>query len=144
MSDRKRIAIPVEEDAGLDSEVCPHFGHAPGFALVELEGTQITSCRVVANPMAENHQPGMLPGFVRSTGAQVLLAGGMGPRAVDLLQSFGIEVATGAEGRIRDVVTAYLSGGIRGISPCDHGHDAGGGCGEHVHHAHSHGHGRPE
>ncbi|HQK52442.1 MAG TPA: NifB/NifX family molybdenum-iron cluster-binding protein [Myxococcota bacterium] len=135
MNGRKVFALPVEGDEGLDSEVCQHFGHAAGFALVDVEGDRIASCRVVVNPMAQNHQPGMLPGFVRSTGANVLLAGGMGPRAVDLLQGYGIEVATGVEGRVRDVVTAYLAGRVAGITPCDHGHDAGGGCGGH-HHGH--------
>lgn len=143
MNGRKVIALPVEGNGGLDSEVCQHFGHAAGFALVEVEGTMIASCRVVANPMAEQHQPGMLPGFVRSTGANVLLAGGMGPRAVDLLQGYGIEVATGAEGLVRDVVAAYLAGNLGGITPCDHGHDAGGGCGGHEHHEHEHHDGRP-
>ncbi len=133
MSERRIIAIPVEDGAGLDAEVCQHFGHAAGFALVEVEAGRIIGCRVVENPMATNHQPGMLPGFVRGTGAHVLLAGGMGPRAVDLLQGFGIEVATGAEGRVRDAVGAYLQGRLGGIVPCDHGHDHGGGCGDHGH-----------
>jgi predicted Fe-Mo cluster-binding NifX family protein len=134
MSNRTIIALPVEDDAGLESDVCQHFGHAAGFALVEVDGAQIASCRVVRNPMAEDHQPGMLPGFVHSTGANVLLAGGMGPRAVDLLHGFGIDVATGAQGRVRDVVTAYLAGNLTGITPCDHSHDHGGGCGDHTRH----------
>ncbi len=134
MSGGTIIAIPVDEDAGLESEVCPHFGHAAAFALVEVEGGRITACRVVANPMADHHQPGVLPGFVRDTGANVLLAGGLGPRAVDLLHGFGIEVATGAEGCVRDAVTAFLAGDISGVTPCEHDHDHGGGCQEHGHH----------
>ncbi|MBP7127250.1 NifB/NifX family molybdenum-iron cluster-binding protein [Myxococcota bacterium] len=141
MSASRLIALPVEEERGLDSEICPHFGHAPAFALVEVEGDRIGTCSIVANPMAEQHQPGMLPRFVQSLGANVLLAGGMGPRAVDLLRHFGIEVATGAEGRVRDAVTAFLAGRLSGTSPCNHGHHAGGGCGGHGHHGHSERHG---
>ena len=126
MDKPRLIAVPVEEDLGLDSRVCPHFGHTPAFALVELDGDQVLSCRVVKNPMANNHQPGMLPGFVRSLGADVLLAGGMGPRAIELLESYGIEVATGADGSVRDCIEAYQAQGLRGAAPCDHGGDCGG------------------
>jgi len=133
MNEMKVIALPVESDDGLDSEVCQHFGHAAGFALVKVEAGRVLSCRIVSNPMAEQHQPGMLPGFIRSTGANVLLAGGMGPRAVDLLHGFGIEVATGAAGRVGDAVSAWLGGRLAGISPCDHSHDHGGNCGDHGH-----------
>jgi predicted Fe-Mo cluster-binding NifX family protein len=131
MSQEHLIALPIENDGGLDAPVSEHFGHAASFALVAVRGCEIVSCRVVPNPLAESHQPGLLPRFVRSTGAGVLLAGGMGPRAVDLLQSFGIRVATGASGRVRDAVTAYLEGRLDGISPCEHGHDHGGGCHDH-------------
>jgi predicted Fe-Mo cluster-binding NifX family protein len=127
MNQEQLIALPIEGDGGLDAQVSEHFGHAAAFALVATRDGEIVSCRIVPNPLAENHQPGMLPGFVRTTGANVLLSGGMGPRAVALLQSFGIQVATGASGRVRDAVQAYLNGGLQGITPCEHGHDHGDG-----------------
>lgn len=128
MNPEQLIALPIEGDGGLDAQVSEHFGHATAFALVATRDREIVSCRTVPNPMADHHQPGMLPGFVRTTGAGVLLAGGMGPRAVALLQSFGIQVGTGACGRVRDAVRTYLDGGLQDISPCDHGHDHGSGC----------------
>ncbi len=139
MNEEQLIALPVEGDGGLDAQVCEHFGHAAGFALVSTKGGEILSCRVVVNPMAEQHQPGMLPGFIRSTGANVLLAGGMGPRAVDLLQSFGIGVSTGASGLVRDAVAAYLKSGLQGVTPCEHGHDHDDAGHEHGHAGHEHG-----
>jgi predicted Fe-Mo cluster-binding NifX family protein len=49
-----------------------------------------------------------------------MIAGGMGPKAIDFFHQFGIDVVTGAQGRVRDVVEAYLRGEISGIIPCEH------------------------
>ena len=132
MSLDKLIAMPVETDRGLDSEVAHHFGHAPAFALVKVKNGEIDSCEVIPNPMADNHQPDQLPKFVRNTGANVMLSGGMGARAVELFKSFDIEVATGVSGPVSKVVADYLNGNISGTAPCSeggHGH----GCGGHKH-----------
>ena len=53
----------------------------------------------------------------------------MGPRAVQLFNSHGIEVATGAVGRVGSVLAAYLRGELRGIVPCQHDHPES--CGGH-------------
>jgi predicted Fe-Mo cluster-binding NifX family protein len=84
-----------------------------------------------------NHQPGQMPMFIRDLGANVILAGGMGPRAIDMFHGFGIEVATGAVGNIGKVLDAYLRGEVKGIVACEHDHpDSCGGhhdndCGNH-------------
>jgi predicted Fe-Mo cluster-binding NifX family protein len=53
----------------------------------------------------------------------------MGPKAVDLFQSYGIEVATGALGKVGGALDAYLSGDLQGIVPCAHDHQDS--CGKH-------------
>jgi predicted Fe-Mo cluster-binding NifX family protein len=53
-----------------------------------------------------------------------MIAGGMGPRAIDFFNQFGIDVATGVQGKVKDVVEAYLRGEIQGIVACEHhGHE---------------------
>lgn len=78
--------------------------------------------KVEPNPFYGNHQPGQMPAFIRDLGANVILAGGMGPRAIDLFMNYEIEVATGAVGNVRNVLNAYLRGNIKGIVPCAHDH----------------------
>jgi len=46
----------------------------------------------------------------------------MGARAIEFFTGFGIDVATGVQGKVRDVVEAYLKGQIQGVVACDH-HD---------------------
>jgi len=121
-----RIAVSADNKNGLDSIVSPHFGRCPYFILVDLEGQQVTGVREVDNPYSGNHQPGQVPALISSLGANVMLTGGMGGRAILFFQQYGIEGVTGACGTVRQSLEAYLSGQLWGAAPCresrEHGH----------------------
>jgi predicted Fe-Mo cluster-binding NifX family protein len=119
---KRTIAIAAEDSQGLAAEVSHHFGRCPYYVLVETEGNKCINARVTRNPFFGNHQPGQMPKYIHDIGANVILAGGMGPRAVDLFHQYGIEVATGAVGKIGRVLNAFLRGDIKGIVPCRHDH----------------------
>ncbi len=102
-----RIAIPAEDDRGLESNVSGHFGRAKYFVFVDIEDNEIKDHKVVEVPF-EEHGPGDLPGFVKEHGGEVVLAYGMGQRAVGFFNQLGIQVVTGAYGPIKDVVKAFI------------------------------------
>ncbi len=122
-----RIAISVDDSNGLSSVCSPHFGRCPYFALVDVEGCDAQAIEMVPNPYYPNHEPGQVPGFVHSHGAQVMLTGGMGGRAIAFFQQYGIEPVTGATGTVRHALEAYLGGSLSGAASCresvEHGHD---------------------
>lgn len=122
----KRIAVSVTNDAGLDALVSPHFGRCPYFTVVDVEGRTVLQVEVVANPYYASHQPGQVPGFIHNLGAQVMLSGGMGGRALDYFQRLGIEPVTGATGTAREALVRYLGGELDGATACaesaEHGH----------------------
>jgi predicted Fe-Mo cluster-binding NifX family protein len=125
------IAIASDNDLGLKGSVSAHFGRCPYYTLVETDGQQVVTHRVEKNPHFGNHRPGQMPRFIGSLGAHVILAGGMGPKAVDLFHGLGIDVATGVAGEVREAVEAYLQGKLRGVVPCKHDHpDSCGGHGD--------------
>jgi predicted Fe-Mo cluster-binding NifX family protein len=124
------IAVPSEADTGLQSPVFPHFGRCPYFTLVEVEAGEIKKASAIQNPYFGNHSPGKVPAFINKQGANVMLAGGMGRRAVQFFEEFGIEAVTGACNTVGESVLAYLNGQIAGNAPCaesvshhDHHHD---------------------
>ncbi len=129
MANSKIIAIAALDDRGLDGEVSGHFGRCPHYVMVEVvDGVQGT-VKVIDNPYFDAHQPGVMPQFLQQQGANVILAGGMGPRAINLFHGFGIEVATGVIGNVGKVLAAYLRGDVTGIVPCAHDHPES--CGDH-------------
>ncbi|WP_297438092.1 NifB/NifX family molybdenum-iron cluster-binding protein [Thermococcus sp.] len=102
-----RIAIPTEDDRGLESRVSGHFGRARYFVFVDVEDNEIKGVEVVEVPFKE-HGPGDLPDFIKEHGGKVVLAYGMGGKAVGYFRESGVEVITGAHGKVRDVVEAFI------------------------------------
>lgn len=125
MSEERIIVVAAEDALGFDGEVSAHFGRCPFFLLAEANGTRATVSEVVPNPFRGAHQPGAVPRFVRDMGADVIIAGGMGPGAIEAFHGFGIDVATGATGTVTTVLGAYLRGEHRGVSTCVHHHGDG-------------------
>jgi predicted Fe-Mo cluster-binding NifX family protein len=121
-----RIAISIEDNNGLESTVAHHFGRCPYFALVDVNGKEVEALNIIVNPFYAGHEPGQVPGFIHSQKADVMLSGGMGGRAIQFFQQFGIKTATGAAGAVRTALEGYLGGELSGAAPCkesvEHGH----------------------
>jgi predicted Fe-Mo cluster-binding NifX family protein len=116
-----KIAIPLV--AGRLSE---HFGHCEQFALIEADPASkqvLNQTRVVPPP----HEPGLLPRWLHQQGVQVIIAGGMGRRALDLFAQNGIAVHAGTTGATpEELAQAWLSGALGDATPtCGHGGGGG-------------------
>ena len=129
------IAISAETNNGLESVVSHHFGRCPYFVLVNVEDQEVQDVQVIDNPYYEHHQPGMVPGFIHSQGAEVMISGGMGRRAIGFFEQLGIQTATGGSGTVSVALESYLSGELMGAEPCrdggrhgDERHRGHGGC----------------
>jgi predicted Fe-Mo cluster-binding NifX family protein len=113
-----RIAVSADTKQGLDSVVSPHFGRCPHYILVDVEGHEVADVQEVDSPFYGHHQPGQVPGFIHNLGADVMLAGGMGYRAISFFEQLGIEGVTGAYGTVRHSVERYLGGQLKGAAAC--------------------------
>jgi ATP-binding protein involved in chromosome partitioning len=111
---RRRIALPLDGET-----VSSHFGHSPEFAVFDVVKGKIAGNTTMTPPP---HSPGAIPAWLRENGVDVVISGGMGHRAVNMLESSGIEVVTGAPpGPPEGLVKAYLAGTLKtGENVCDH------------------------
>ena len=111
-----RIAIPLA-----DGRLSMHFGHCERFALIDVDpiGKKILKREDIEAPP---HQPGLLPGWLAERGAKMIIAGGMGQRALALFSEQGIQVVVGAQGDTPDrLVAAFIAGELKaGENVCDH------------------------
>ena len=125
-----RIVVSSDTDRKLDSSVSHHFGRCPFFTIVDFVGDRITSVESTENPYFNAHSPGQVPSFIRSLEADVMLAGGMGRRAISIFESFGISCSSGAAGSVKSAVENYIAGSLPGASPCresiEHSHGESG------------------
>ncbi len=102
------MKIAISTDSG---NVCAHFGRAPEFTFITIENNQVIEKEVLQNP---GHSVGSIPQFVTQQGAKYMIAGGMGRRAEDFFNQYGIEVIVGVTGKIDDVIKKILDGTLEG------------------------------
>ncbi|MBW1895705.1 MAG: NifB/NifX family molybdenum-iron cluster-binding protein [Deltaproteobacteria bacterium] len=109
-----KIAIPLAE-----GRLTAHFGHAAEFAIVHVEEQEIKKKELLDPPP---HEPGLLPKWLGELGVDVIIAGGMGQRALSLFGENGIKVMTGAPSLSpEELVAQYLSNAlVTGQNVCDH------------------------
>jgi len=115
---KMRIAISSEENKGLESKVSHHFGRCPFFVLVEVAGEEFSNVDVIANPYFAHHSPGQVPGFISEQKVDLMISGGMGRRAIDFFQQFGVQTATGASGSVEQTLRRFLAGELPSAQPC--------------------------
>ena len=111
-----RIAVPVEQ-----GQMCMHFGHCEQFALldVDMEKSSIEKVEYLNPPP---HEPGVLPRWISEQGTDVVIAGGIGVKAQNYFQEYGVEIISGApSGTPEDLVKQYMEGSlIIGANACSH------------------------
>ncbi|MCD4750769.1 MAG: NifB/NifX family molybdenum-iron cluster-binding protein [Thermoanaerobaculales bacterium] len=116
------IAIPVNENL-----LSQHFGRCQAYAFFEIEDQtrEIVDEKSMVPPV---HEPGVLPAWIAQQVGNVVITGGMGPRAIQLFQRSEIEVILGAPSLApREIVESYLDGRLQtGQSSCDHGNSSHG------------------
>lgn len=85
-----KYAVPTSGGA-----LCSHFGHCEQFAIIDIDADtrQVTGKEMVTPPP---HEPGVFPAWLAEQGVSVVIAGGMGQRAVMLFEQNNISVVTGS------------------------------------------------
>ena len=108
-----KIAIACD-----NGRVAEHFGRCENFLILEVKDGRIVSERVLAAP---EHVQGAFPKFLAEQGVDMLICCGIGPKALELMQHYGIEVIAGIEGDIASVIEMFLKNELRGSKPkCEH------------------------
>lgn len=112
-----KIAVTCE-----NNEVFQHFGHTPEFAVYETRGDKIVAEKILSSGDTGH---GTLAGLLAEDGIELLICGGIGGGAINALSQAGIEVVGGAQGDVREVVEAYLTGklAVREDFHCNHHHE---------------------
>ena len=113
-ADTKVLVVPVS-----GGKLASHFGHCEQFAFMETQGHKIVGTDMRTPPA---HEPGVLPQWLYDQGADVVIVGGMGERAQELLREKGIEVIIGAPmDPPESLANQHLSNTlVSGANVCDH------------------------
>jgi len=96
-----KICIPTMGEGGMGEVICQHFGRAPTFTIVDLDSGEV---RVLPNVSEHMGGKGLPTETIFAEGVQVMIVGGLGPKAVSAFNQAGVDVFVGAVGTVKDAV----------------------------------------
>jgi predicted Fe-Mo cluster-binding NifX family protein len=110
-----RICVPVENNSGIGSKPCAHFGSAPYFLIHDTE----TGVSEVIDNAGRDHLHGMCQPLSMLEGhcVSVVACTGMGPRALSRLRADGIKVYRSVGATAGDVIAACRDRTLEEITP---------------------------
>ncbi len=121
-----KIAVPITKENNIDS----HFGHCESYGVFTVsENNEITEVKNVKSPQGCGCKSD-IASVLAADGVTLMLAGGIGGGAINVLNNSGIEVIRGCSGDATMVVKLFLTGLVK---------DSGSSCNHHESH-HQHGH----
>lgn len=111
------LCIPSMSPEGMTAEVSGHFGGAPYFTIYNTESQQY---KVLQN-MNLHHSHGACQPLKAIAGLDIdaVVCGGMGARALMLLNQGGIRVYLGQAGTVREIATAFQQGNLPELTPAN-------------------------
>jgi predicted Fe-Mo cluster-binding NifX family protein len=117
----KKIAVPLTKSNQVDD----HFGHCEFYGVY----TVSDSNKIIEAQSLKSEQgcgcKSNIASVLSDSGVTIMLAGGIGAGAINVLNSRGIKVLRGCSGDAESVVTQFINGQIT---------DSGESCAEHEHH----------
>ena len=105
-----KIGVPTMGDRGLEDTVSGHFGRAPTFTIVDMETNELNVL-----PNTSEHFGGfkVAPEILADAGVEVMLCSGLGPRAINMFEQFGVAVYVGIDSSaatVGDAISAFQAG----------------------------------
>jgi predicted Fe-Mo cluster-binding NifX family protein len=109
------LCIPVDDDQGLHSPVCAHFGSAPAFLIVN---TDTESCRAIPNRNL-HHAHGQCMPLAALQGERIdgAVVGGIGMGALQKLNAADILVYASEHATVAETVAAWRAGTLKLVQP---------------------------
>ena len=100
-----------------NGEVFGHFGQTKFFKIYTVEQTKIVNEELVATG---EYSHAALVGFLLNLDVQMVLVGGIGSHAIDMLSENGIKVYTGVVGNSDQNVLDLINGNLKYDDSCVH------------------------
>jgi predicted Fe-Mo cluster-binding NifX family protein len=120
-----KIALPTTKDNLIDG----HFGHCEFYSIYTIsDNNEIVNIQTLEAPCTCGCKSN-IASTLANMGVTIMLAGGMGDGAVNVLNASGISVVRGCSGNVESVVKEYIEGRVKDSgNSCNHDHSHGSNC----------------
>ncbi|HBC79174.1 MAG TPA: dinitrogenase iron-molybdenum cofactor biosynthesis protein [Bacteroidales bacterium] len=115
-----KIAVPVTKENQIDS----HFGHCESYGVYTIsDKKEIAEIKSVESPQGCGCKSD-IASVLAADGVTMMLAGGIGGGAINVLNYSGIDVIRGCSGDATEVVKQYLAGLVKDSGSSCHQHES--------------------
>ncbi len=111
------IAIASEGNS-VDSKVSDHFGRCRYFAFIEINNEKIEKTEFKENPHYENHEAFKVPDFIKASGANCLITGGIGPKAIERFNNHNISVFQSNSQKTGEALSDFVNNKLKEAGAC--------------------------
>jgi len=118
-----KVGVVLEDQEGLNGNVCAHFGQCKYFFLADIEKDKkkIISTRIVPNPAQHVGGGCVAVDEILKHKVTHVIAGGMGMGAQQKFASAGVQVF-GYSGKVQAALDDFMNDTLGGLDACrDHG-----------------------
>jgi predicted Fe-Mo cluster-binding NifX family protein len=114
-----KIAVPVAANGQIDE----HFGHCEFYSIYTIsENNEIQNVQTIKSEQGCGCKSNIAYVLAES-GVTLMLAGGIGGGAINVLNNAGIEVVRGCTGNAEDIVKQYIAGLVQDSGESCHQHE---------------------
>ena len=106
------ICIPTLNEGGLLADVSMHFGKTPYFTFIKLEDGEIKDIDVKESFGKHGGGYKTSSEVILNSETDILICGNLGPKAVLMLRENGIQIFSGASGKLKDVLNDWKKGNL--------------------------------
>ncbi len=108
---------------GMEERVAGHFGKSPGYVIYDTSTKEAITIKNTSEHLGGTGYP---PEILARNGVNVVVCSNLGPKAVQMLKSYDIDVYVGASGSVKMAIASWERGELQPASldnACqDHGH----------------------
>ena len=102
-----KLCIPSLGERGLDEQVGEHFGRVPFYTLYDTNSKEVELLENTSTHMGGAGYPTEL---IAKAGANTMICGGLGGRAIQMFEEMGIMVYVGARGTVKEAIQLWENG----------------------------------
>lgn len=106
-----KIAVPTNTEKGLSDTVAETFSRAPTFTIITISDYNVEDVKIIKNKAAEMSQGAgpLAARTLKENDVNLILSGDIGPGAVNILETIGINFERVDAGlRVRDVIKDWI------------------------------------
>ncbi len=99
-----RLCIPSESTGGLEDQVGYHFGRVENYTIYDDASNKV---EVIENTSSHRGGTKLPAELLREYNVDVMICGGIGRRAIQLFEQYGVEIYIGAQGIIKEAIEQF-------------------------------------